>query len=239
VVAAAINLAVFGTVGLPRLLAVYGTRYIGVDNRVRTIVAERGISRAVVFAGPTHSTNAGAAVLDNALDFQGSVVYAMDRGAENYLLISRLPGRSYYYADFDTFFPITNIDSLRDAPEIRDLTQAGEFVRSHTTSGYRCVLLPYREAGVLVDTGTTRCRTFRELSYELLRGTLKAADFLPAIAVFRAGDSRRYLPLFEPMRERGDYVSDGCRFTLLFSAAGGTAAVYDVRSAGGSGDTAP
>ena len=233
VVGVTLTLTVFGTVGLPRLLGMYGTRYIGVDNRVRTRVAERGISNAVVFVGPTHSTNVGAAVLDNALGFNGPVVYAMDRGAENYLVMSRLPGRSYYYADFDTFFPITDINSLRNAPEIRDLAQAGEFVRSLTTSEYRCVLLPYREAGVLVDTGTARCRTFRELSYELLRGTLKVADFLPAIAVFRPGDTRRYLPLFERMRERRDYVGDGCRFTLLFCADSGTVVVYYIRPAGG------
>ncbi len=240
VVGGALTLAVFGSVGLPRLLALYGTRYIGVDSRVRTAVAERGISNAVVFVGPTRSTNAGAGVLNNALDFDGPVVYAMDRGAENYLFARRVPGRACYYADFDTFFPITDINSLRGSPEIRDLAQAGEFLRSHPTSEYRCVLLPYREAGVFVDTGTTRCRTFRELSYELLRGTLKAADFLPAIAVFRPGDTRRYLPLFEPMRERTDYVSDGCRFTLLFRADSGTAVVYRIRPASGrSCDTAP
>jgi len=43
-------------------------------------------------------------------------------------------------------------------------------VRRNGTSGYRLVLLPYREAGALVDTGTTRCRTFREVSYDMLRG---------------------------------------------------------------------
>ena len=68
---------------------------------------------------------------------------------------------------------------------------------------------------------------------------IKAADFLPAIAVLRPGDTRRYLPLFERMLERGDYISDGCRFALLFSADSGTAVVYRIRSAGGSGDTAP
>jgi hypothetical protein len=208
----------------------HGLRYLGVDNRVRARVIERDISNAVVFVGTTHTFYFGAGLLNNALDMNGPVVYAKDRGVENYLLMRRFPGRAYYYADPWAFFQITDIDSLRNAPEIRDLAQAGEFVRSHMTSEYRCVLLPYREAGVLVDTGTTCCRTFRELSYELLRGTHKAADFLPAISVFRPGDSRRYLPLLERMRERRDYVSDDCRFTLLLSADSGTVAVYDVRA---------
>ena len=42
----------------------------------------------------------------------------------------------------------------------------------------------------------------------------------------RTAESRTHL---EPMRERRDYVSNGCRFTLLFSADSGTAIVYDVR----------
>jgi hypothetical protein len=229
-IGAALSLVVTGTVGLPRLLAVYGTRYIGVDDAVQASVARSGMSSAVVFVGPTSSTNAGAAVLNNALDFNGPVVYAMDRGAENYLLMQRLPGRSYYYVDFDTFYQMTGFESLRAAPDIRDLEQAGQFLRLHETQEYRYVLLPYREAGVFVDTGTTPCRTFRELSYELIRDRFKARDFLPAIAVFRPGDSRRYLPLFELMRERRDYVSDGCRFTLLFSADSGRAVVYSIRS---------
>jgi hypothetical protein len=229
-VGTALSLVVTGTVGVPRLLAVYGTRYVGVDDTVRASVAERGISNAVVFVGPTSSTNAGAAVLDNTLDFNGPVVYAIDRGTENYLLMRRLPDRTYYYADFDTFYQMTGVDALRAAPDIRDMEQAGQFVRQRGTPEYRYVLLPYREAGVFVDTGTTPCRTFRELSYELIRGRLKARGFLPAIAVFRPGDSRRYLPLFEPMRERRDYISDGCRFTLLFSADSGRAVVYSIRS---------
>ena len=105
----------------------------------------------------------------------------------------------------------------------------GEFVRTRANSEYRCVLLPYREAGVLVGTGTTRCRTFREVSYELLRGTPKAAYFLPAIAVFRPGNSRRYLPLFERMRQRRDCVSDGWRFTVLSQTDKGKSVAHVIR----------
>jgi 4-amino-4-deoxy-L-arabinose transferase-like glycosyltransferase len=236
---ATFSLAVTAVFGLPRLVTMHGYRYLGVDNRVRARVIERGISNAVVFVGTTHTFYFGAGLLNNTLDMNGPVVYARDRGVENYVLMRRFPGRAYYYADPWAFFQITDINSLPNAPEMRDLEQAGRFVREHGTSGYCSVLLPYREAGAFVDTGSTPCRTFRELSYELLRGTGKAGDFLPAIAVFRPGDTRRYLPLLERMRERRDYVSDCCRFTLLFSADSGTAVVYRIRSAGGSSDTAP
>jgi hypothetical protein len=141
----------------------------------------------------------------------------------------RFPGRLYYYADFDTLFPIADVDSLRNAPEIRDLEQTGQYVRGNGTSGYRFVLLPYREAGAFVGTGAMPCRTFREVSYDVLRGQSRPADFLPAVAVFMPGDSRRYLPFFEPMREGRDYVSHGCRFTLLFKGDNGKSLVYDIR----------
>jgi len=229
-VGAAVSLAVTAFFGLPKLATQYGFRYLGVDNRVRARVTERSISNAVVFIGPPRTFYFGAGLLNNALDFDGPVVYARDRGVENYVLMRRFPGRAYYYADPWVFFQITDLDSLRRAPEIRDLEQAGQFVRQKGTAGHRFVLLPYREAGTFVDTGATPCRTFREVSYELLRGRAGPADFLPAIAVFMPGDSRRYSPLFEPMRERRDYVSEGCRFTLLFCADSGRAAVYDIRS---------
>ena len=227
-VAVVLSLAVATTVGLPRLLRKYAYNY-GEYQRVRAKVAEGGIRNAVVFLGPPHAFYYGAAFLDNALDFEGPVVYAVDRGIENYVLMRRFPGRAYYYADPDTFFAITDVDSLRNAPEMQDLEQAGQFVRRIGTSGYRLVLLPYREAGAFVDTATTPCRTFREVSYEMLRGRSKPEDLLPAIAVFIPGDPRKYSSLFEPMRERRSYVTDACRFTLLFCADSGRAVVYDIR----------
>jgi hypothetical protein len=227
---ATFSLAVTAVFGMPRLITKYGYRYLGVDNRVHARVIEKGISNAVVFVGTTHTFYFGAGLLNNALDMDGSVVYAKDRGVENYVLMQRFPGRACYYADPWAFSQITDTNSLSNAPEMRDLEQAGRFVREHGTCGYRSVLLPYREAGTFVDTGSTPCRTFRELSYELPRGTLKTAYFLPAIAVFRPGDSRRYLPLFDRMRERRDYVIGGCQITLLFSADSSTALVYDVRA---------
>jgi hypothetical protein len=227
---ASLSLAVTVVFGIPKLATQYGYRYLGVDNQVHARVAQAGINNAVVFIGPPRTFYFGAGLLNNALDSAGPVVYARDRGVENYVLMRQFPGRAYYYADPWTLTRIANLDSLRAAPEIRDLEQAGEFVRQIGTAEYRSILLPYREAGTFVDTGTTLCRTFREVSYELLRGRIRPADFLPAIAVFMPGDSRPYSPLFEPMRERHDYVSAGCRFTLLFSADSSRVVVYDVRT---------
>jgi hypothetical protein len=238
-IAAVLSLAVSVTVGLPRLLLKYAYNY-GEYQRIRAKVAEGSINNAVVFLGPPRAFYYGAAFLDNALDLAGPVVYAVDRGAENYLLIRRFPGRAYYRADPDTFYRIADVDSLNSSPEIRDLEQVGQFVRQNGTSEYSFVLLPYCEAGALVDTGATPCRTYREVSYELLRGRSKPADFLPAIAVFMPGDPRKYSSLFEPMRERRDYMSDGCSFTLIFSADSGKSVVYDIRPVkGNNGDARP
>ena len=236
VLAAALSLAATAAIGVPRLLVTYGDRYWGVDNRLYARLTEKGINRAVVFVGNARTdlflNYYGAGLLHNTLDFEGPVVYAKNRGVWNYLLMRQFPGRACYYADRDTLLPITDADNLRNAPPIRDLEQAGQFVRQKGISGYRYVLLPFREAGTFVDTASSPCRTFREVSYDILRGRSRPADFLPAIAVFISADSRRYLPMFEPMRERRDYVSDGCRFTLLFSPDNGTSAVYDIRPVG-------
>ncbi len=229
-ISAVVTLAVAAGVGMPRLLMRYGLRSYGVDDQVYASVRKRSISNAVVFVGPQHPAYYyGSGFQYNALDFEGPVVYARDRGPENYVLMRRFPNRAYYYADPDTFYQITDIESLHNSPEVRDLEQAGRYVRQHGTSGHRCVLLPYREAVTFVDPGATPFRTFREVSYEILRGRVGPADFLPAIAVFIPDDPRKYSPLFEPMRDSRGYVSNGCRFTLLFSADNGKSEVYDIR----------
>ena len=239
-IAGTLTLAAACTVGLPRLLLRYSYSYDEYQ-RVKARVRQDRIGNAVIFLGPPRAFYYGAAVLDNALDLNGPIIYAVDRGAENYLLMQRFPGRAYYrYADPDTFLPLTNLDSLRSTPEIRDLEQAGQSVRQMGTTGYRTILLTYREAGALVDTGTTPCRTFREVSYGLLRGRSRPADFLPAVAVFRPDDPRRYSPLFEPMRTHKSYTVDGYRFTLMFSADSGKSVVYDIRPVSTySGDARP
>jgi hypothetical protein len=237
VIAATFSLATAAMVGMPRLLMRYGLRSYGVDDRVYANVKQRHTNNAVVFIDPVlyypgKSSNFyyGAGFQFNRLDFAGPVIYARGRAAEDYVLMRRFPNRAFYYANPDTFFRIADIDSFRNAPVVRDLEQAGQFVRQHGTSGYRCILLPYREAVTFVDTGAARLRTFREVNYEILRKQSTLSDFLPAIAVFTPGDSRNYLPVFEPMRERRDYVSDGCRFTALFTADSGRAVVFDIRA---------
>jgi hypothetical protein len=122
---------------------------------------------------------------------------------------------------------------------MRDLEQAGQFVRKHGTLAYRSILLPYREAVTFVDTGPARLRTFREVNYDILRGHSTLTDFLPAITVFMPGDAREYLPVFESMRNRRNYVSDGCQFTLLFSTDSGRAVVYDIRTGDGTPPVSP
>jgi|GEM_PF-488504 len=231
-VGAAVSLAVIGMFGIPKLARQYGYRAYGVDNAAHARVTRQGITNAVVFLGPERTFYFGAGLLNNGLVFDGPVVYAKDRGPENYILMRQFPDRSYYYADPWTLIPIRNLDSLRNTPEIRDLEQAGAFVRQMGMAGYRTVLLPYREAGTFVDTGTTSCRTFRDVSYSMLWNRVKLAELLPAIAVFMPRDPRRYSPLLNPMREHRDFTADGCRFKLLFSADSGSSAVYDIRPAG-------
>jgi hypothetical protein len=246
VIATVFSLATAAMIGMPRLLMRYGLRSYGVDDRVYAAVKERHTNDAVVFIDPAfyypgRSSNFyyGAGFQFNTLDFAGPVIYARGRGAENYVLMRRFPNRGYYYANPDTFYRITDIDSFRNSPQMRDMEQAGQFIRQHGTSGYRCVLLPYREAVTFVDTAAARLRTFREANYDILRKQSTLADFLPALAVFMRGDSRKYLPVFESMRERRDYVSDGCRFTLLFSADSGRAVVYDIRTGDGAPPVSP
>jgi hypothetical protein len=246
VIAATLSLVVAAMVGMPRLLMRYGLRSYGVDDRVHARVKEGHINNAVVFIDPVfyypgRSSNFyyGAGFQYNELDFAGPVVYARGRGAENYVLMRRFPSRTYYYANPDTFFRIADTDSFRNTPEVRDLEQAGQFVRQHGTSGYRCILLPYREAVTFVDTGAARLRTFREVNYDILRKQSTLADFLPAIAVFMPSDSRKYLPVFEPMRDRRSYITGGCRFTPLFCADSGRAVVYDIRTGASAAPISP
>jgi len=233
-VALAVGLALVatGAVGFPRLLKLYGNRYWGVDDRLHAKVIDRNIGNAIIFVGSKPSEPSdyyGAAFLHNALNFEGPVIYLRNQGVADYTVMRQFPGRAYYYADLDTLFPITRVDFLPRLPLIQDLEQTARFVMQKGTSGYRFILLPYREVGTFVDAGTTPCRTFRDVSYDILRGRSKPSDFLPTLAVFMPADPCKYLPLFEPMRGRRDYAGDGFHFTPLFSAGNGSFVVYDVR----------
>ena len=231
-IAVGLMLVATAAIGFPRSLKFYGNRYWGLDDRLYAKVIDRNIDNAIVFVGNIPSDPAdyyGAGFLHNALNFEGPVIYVRHQGVADYTVMRQFPGRAYYYADLDTLFPITLAGLLPRLPLIQDLEQTARFVMQQGTSDYRLVLLPYREVGTYVDAGTTPCRTFRDVSYDMLRGRSKPSDFLPALAVFMPADPCKYLPLFEPMRRRREYAVDGYHFTSLFSASNGSFVVYDVR----------
>jgi hypothetical protein len=231
-IALGLSLAVTAAVGFPRLVQLYGNRFWGVDDRLHARVAERKISNAIVFVGNNPadpSENYGGGFLYNALNFEGPVIYVRNQGAADYAFMRRFPGRTCYYADHDTLFPLPQIEQLRSLPLIQDLEQTGRLVRQNGTAGYRFVLVPFRELGALLETGTTPCRSYREVGYDILSGKARPGDLLPALAVFMPADSRKSSPLFERMRERGKYIAGGCTFTPLFTAGNGELVVYDVR----------
>jgi hypothetical protein len=226
----AVSLCFTAAIGLPRLIGVYRASYRGVDNRVHRWVAQNQVGNAVVFIASEESLFYGAGFLDNALDFRGPVVYARDRGDLNYLLMCQFPGRACYRATTDSLYRIVNLDSLRLTPTIQALAEAGSFIGKLDLSGYRNILLPVREAGVLVDTSGLRCYTYRNLDYVLTRDRSTLSSFAPALAVFLTGDDREYSTRFEPMRHCRDYVAGGCRFVLRFRSENGRCAVYEIQS---------
>ena len=227
----ALSLCFAALIGIPKLVKVYHASYWDVDNRIQTWVAQNHVNNAVVFIGPPGSMLYGAGYLENTLDFRGPVVYAIDRGDEDYLLMCRFPGRAYYRATRDTFYRIDNPDSPKNSPASQALAEAGRYVGGLSVSGYSTIIMPYREAGALIDTTGRHCRTFRELGYALFRDPSALTHCTPATAVFLTGDRRNYVPEFESMREGGDYVAAGCRFTLLLRSANGQAVVYDIQPA--------
>jgi hypothetical protein len=193
--------------GLPHLLRIYARNYWGVNDNVHAEVKRRNITNAVVFVnslfpyfGKSWDSYYGAGFLHNTLDFAGPVVYARDRGVQNYALMRLFPGRRYYYADANRFYEIVSPDSLRRAPQIQGLLQADALIRSLDRREYRSLLLPFREADVLVPSSRLPVATYRELSNELFLGRSDFDRHLPALAVFLADDQRRYLGLFEFMR---------------------------------------
>jgi hypothetical protein len=231
-IAVGLMLVATAAFGFPKLLKLYGNRYWGVDDRLYARVVDANISNAIVFVGniPSDpSDNYGAGFLHNALNFEGPVIYVRNKGAADYALMRQFPDRACYYADHDTLFPLPPAERLRSLALVQDLEQTRQFVLQNGTSGYRYVLLPFREVGTFVDEGTTPCRTYRSVRYDMLVGRSKPSDFLPALAVFMPADSCKYLPLFEPMRGRRGYAMDGYRFTSLFYAGNGSFVVYDVR----------
>ncbi|MBN2465648.1 glycosyltransferase family 39 protein [candidate division WOR-3 bacterium] len=227
-----LTMAATAAIGFPEALKSYGNRYWGLDDQLHAKVVSRNISNAIVFVGNSPSDSAdyyGAQFLHNTLNFEGPVIYVRHQGIADYLIMRQFPHRTYYYGNPDTLFPLTSVDLLPRQPLIQDLEQTARFVAQKGTSGYRSVLLPYREVGTYVDAGATPCRTLRAVGYDMLTGRFRPDDLLPALAVFMPTDPCKYVPLFEPMRGRRGYTLDGCRFTPLFSAGNGSFVVYDVR----------
>jgi hypothetical protein len=231
IIGLALSLCFTAVIGVPSLIGIYRASYWGVDNRIRRWVADNQISNTIIFIESDDSGFYGAGFLDNTLDFRGPVVYARDRGDLNYLLIRQFPGLACYRATPDTFYRVANLDSLRFTPTIQALAEAGSFVGKLDHSRYGGILLPCREAGVLVDTTGMRCQTYRNLDYAVFRDRSALASHAPALAVFLTGDDREYSALFEPMRQCRDYVAGGCRFVLLFRAVNGLCAVYQIQPA--------
>ncbi len=230
----ALSLCFTAVIGLRRVIADYRSSYWGIDNRIGRWVAQNRIDNAVVFTGPAGPRTFlqefyGAAFLCNTLDFRGPVVYARDRGDFNYLMMCQFPGRTFYRANRDTIRQIVAAESLRFTPTIQALAEAGRFIGEHKLSDHRCILLPFREAGALVDTTGLRCRTYRNLDYVLCRDRSALANCAPALGVFMSADENTYSSVFAPMWWGWDYVAGGCRFELLFRTEDGECAVYDIR----------
>jgi len=194
-------------IGLPHLLRIYSRDYWGVNDKVHARVKRDRIDNAVVFikplfpySGKVWDSYYGAGFLYNSLDFAGPVVYARDRGVQNYALMLHFPGRRYYCAGPDYFYEMRNPDSLRNSAEIRALTQAGVFVRNLDAGDYRFMFLPFREADALVPSAGLPVRTYREVSNELFLNRMELGQQLPALAVFLTEDLRHYLGMFDYMR---------------------------------------
>lgn len=60
------------------------------------LVQSQGIHHAVVFIGANSGDFEPRDLTRNRLDFQGDIVYAVDRGARNRLLMQHYPGRRYW-----------------------------------------------------------------------------------------------------------------------------------------------
>jgi len=231
-IAVGVSLVATAAIGFPGLFKFYGNRFWGVDGKLYARVAKASISDAIVFVGndpADPADNYGAGFLHNTLNFERPVSYVRNQGAADYLLMRQFPNRACYYVDRDTLFRLPPAEQLQGMPLIQDLEQTRQFLLQNGASGYRFILLPFRELGTFVEAGTTPCRTFREVGYDMLRGRARSADLLPALAVYMSDDSRKYAPLFEPMRGRRSYAMDGCQFTPIFIAGNRTFVVYDVR----------
>jgi hypothetical protein len=235
-------------VGLPPLLKFYRESYWGVDDKVQALVQRQRITNAVVFVtaefsycGNVWDSYYGAGFLGNRLDFHGPVVYARDRDDENYILIRHFPGRRYYLARPDTFFELTNLDSLSRLPKIAALTAAGDYYHSPSFAAHRSsftsILAPFREVGVFfepVQGDTIRhrvpVRSYTEVSNAIFLNQKRLDDYLPALGVFFPIEKRSYLAMFRYLGEGQSFVADNYCFTSLFTSGSRLGGLYDIRA---------
>ena len=77
----------------------------GLDDRLKTLAQERGLSDALVLVRPcgffASVSCYGSVFLENALDFEGDVVWARYMEGRNAEIVAAFPGRTVYVANWD------------------------------------------------------------------------------------------------------------------------------------------
>jgi hypothetical protein len=215
-------------VAVPALVKLYAPG-LGFSGRTAETVRGAGLRRALVFV-PCYDEVA----LENNLALDGDVVFARDLGPLNPILQRFYPGRRFYFA---------NRDSLRELPDIgfeRSRVKEGleDVARQLDTmpfEGHRCLLFPVAELVDMVarpaDRHGLRIVTYRQLSQVLTDQPSRVKEFLPAIAVWIAGDNSQALNLFAAMDRQDNFRIGDLRFTHLAASPNGLVLVYDIRRA--------
>ncbi len=217
-------------VGLPPLFARYWS-YNNVDSRVIRNVRRAGLSNALVFCA-----NLGNGFNFNSLDLSSSVVFAKDYGMLNSALTVRYPGRSCWYANKDTLTALGDI-SYEHSQLRQTLDEIAEGLDTTLLGGYRTIIWPFIDLPpATLDSATVSAKVtdFRIVSRELFTGRRRFDDYLPALACWILRDKREHLGIFAYMDELQNFIAADYKFTLLYVASKGTAAVYDIRPATGS-----
>ncbi|MDW8113727.1 MAG: glycosyltransferase family 39 protein [candidate division WOR-3 bacterium] len=222
-------------VGLPPLVNKYKKSYWGVNNKLYEKIKKRKIKNALIFVNPLFpydwgmgDTYYGSVFLRNDFTFKGDIVYALDRGKDNYILMKNFPKRKYYFADKDTLHEIDTF-AYKEAPQIIALEEISDFLKNISLSQYKYIFLPYKEIGAFLDNKGLPLKSYRSLSYELF---FKKGDFdkyLPALAIWLMTDKQKYILLFEFMRDLENYICGNYQFTLLFLSSNQVGAVYEIQ----------
>ena len=81
-------------------------------------VAARALHHAIVFVGAQSGDFEPLDLTRNRLDFQGDVLYVLDRGAENAVLMAAYPDRRYFLYTYDEHEDSTELQEL-SPPSLR------------------------------------------------------------------------------------------------------------------------